>query len=204
MAKCRLCKSKTDNPVIKGIYKFCSLDHSIEFTIGQMNKQRERNIKKAKQVAVKKVKVQKKKDKHRLKELKSRGDWYRELQKVVNYYVKHIKENNGPCRTCGTHNPSIKYDAGHYIAVGHNMDLRFELTNIHIQCSVKCNQFGRGMPVEYGEFIKKEYGEGHYHWLNTSYLCHKPHPTLKEQFPIWQDIEAEIKRYRLLIKGATA
>jgi len=173
----------------KGV--FCTIDAAVKYAYD--------NKSKGKEIV---YKAQKKKDVVRTKELKSRGAWYKELQTVVNYYVKHVKENNGPCRTCGTHNPSIKYDAGHYIAVGHNMDLRFELTNIHIQCSVKCNQFGRGMPVEYGEFIKKEYGEGHYHWLNTSYLCFKPHPTLKEQFPIWQDIESEIKRYRLLIKGA--
>ena len=58
------------------------------------------------------------------------------------------------------------------------------------------------MPVEYGEFIKAVYGEGHYNWLHTNFLCHKPHPTLKEQFPTSQDIELEIKRYRKLLKDA--
>ena len=86
-------------------------------------------------------------------------------------------------------------------SVGSNMDLRFELTNIHIQCSVNCNQFGRGMPVEYDEFIKNKYGSGHYNWLNTKFLCHKPHPTLKEQFPTYQDIECEIKKYADILKS---
>jgi len=188
--KAKCCGNSVRDYIVVNNMAFCSYESAAKW--GYANKSKGSEIKR---------KLQKKKDVVRKKELKSRGDWYRELQAVVNYYVKHIKENNGPCRTCGTHNPGIKYDAGHYIAVGHNMDLRFELTNIHIQCSMQCNQFGRGMPVEYGEFIKQEYGEGHYHWLNTSYLCHKPHPTLKEQFPIWQDIEAEIKRYRLLNKG---
>ena len=187
--KCKSCGDYVREFIITPKGVFCNIDSAVKYAYDNKSKGKE-VIHKAQMV----------KDKKRLKELKSRGDWYRELQTVVNYYVKHVKENNGPCRTCGTHNPNIKYDAGHYIAVGHNMDLRFELTNIHIQCSMQCNQFGRGMPVEYSEFIKKEYGEGHYHWLNTSYLCHKPHPTLKEQFPIWQDIEAEIKMYRALIK----
>ena len=147
-------------------------------------------------------KSQKKKDKKRTKELMSRGAWYQKLQKVVNKYVLHTRDKGLPCSTCRTMN-DIKYDAGHYIAVGRNMDLRFELTNIHRQCSVKCNQFGRGMPVEYDEFIKNKYGIGHYNWLNTKFLCHKPHPTLKELFPTWQDIEVEIKRFNGLIKELT-
>lgn len=188
--KAKCCGKRVRDYIVINNVAFCSRESAVKWSYD--NKSKGAEIKR---------KTQKKKDTARKKELKSRGDWYRELQTVVNYYVKHVKENNGPCRTCGTHSSNIKYDAGHYIAVGHNMDLRFELTNIHIQCSVKCNQFGRGMPVEYGEFIKREYGEGHYHWLNSSYLCHKPHPTLKEQFPVWQDIEEEIKRYRKLIKG---
>ncbi len=145
-------------------------------------------------------KVQRKKDKHRLKELMSRGAWYQKLQVVVNKYVLHTRDKELPCCTCSTEN-NIKFDAGHYIAVGKNMDLRFELTNIHRQCSLQCNQFGRGMPVEYGEFIKNKYGVGHYNWLNTKFLCHKPHPTLKELFPTWGDIEDEIKRFNKLIKS---
>ena len=81
-----------------------------------------------------------------------------------------------------------------------NIDLRFENTNIHKQCSQQCNVFGRGMPVEYDEFIIKKYGIGHYNWLNTKFLCHKPHPTLKEQFPTWQDIEEEINKYAEILR----
>ena len=190
--KAKCCGKRVRDYIVVNNSAFCSYESASKWAYD--NKSIGKEIK---------FKEQKKKDIVRKKELKSRGDWYKELQTFVNYYVKHVKENNGPCVTCGTHNPNIKYDAGHYIAVGHNSNLRFELTNIHIQCSVKCNQFGRGMPVEYGEFIKQRYSESHYHWLNTSYLCHKPHPSLKDQFPIWQDIEIEIKRYRKLIKEFT-
>lgn len=148
----------------------------------------------------KEVKDQKLKYKAKKKELITRSAWYQKLQVVVNRYVKR-RDIDKACCTCGTCGDHLKYDAGHYIAVGKNIDLRFELTNIHLQCSIKCNVFGRGMPVEYGEFIKAVYGEGHYNWLHTKYLCHKPHPTLKEQFPTTNDIELEITKYRELLRG---
>tara|TARA_R110000772_G_scaffold106420_3_gene208370 strand:- start:5205 stop:5729 length:525 start_codon:yes stop_codon:yes gene_type:complete len=169
---------------------FCTFDEAVKYA----NKNKSKG---AKVVATN----QKKKDNHRKKELMSRGAWYQKLQQVKNKWITKVRDVDEFCCTCPTQN-DVKYDAGHYIAVGSNMDLRFEETNIHKQCSVQCNQFGRGMPVQYDEFIKQKYGVGHYSWLNTKFLCHKPHPTLKELFPTWQDIELEIIRYRKLLKDA--
>lgn len=146
-------------------------------------------------------KKQKAKDTQRKKELMTRSQWYQKLQQVKNKWVTKVRDVDEFCCTCPKQS-DVKYDAGHYIAVGKNIDLRFEETNIHKQCSLQCNQFGRGMPVEYDEFIKQKYGVGHYNWLNTKFLCYKPHPTLKELFPTWQDIEEEIHRYRKLLKDA--
>ncbi|MFK5950849.1 MAG: recombination protein NinG [Methylococcales bacterium] len=200
--KCKLCKEYKSAE--KGnkypIGWFCCQEHALKFASEQTSKRIKLENNKAKQVQAGKVKAQKTKDKWRLKELMSRGAWYNKLQRVVNQYVTKVRDVGKPCSTCGTSNPDIKYDAGHYIAVGHNMDLRFELTNIHIQCSIKCNQFGRGMPVEYDEFIKNKYGIGHYNWLNTKFLCYKPHPTLKERFPTWQDIEEEINKFAKILR----
>lgn len=194
--KCSYCKLKKEVAFDTGIYKFCSND--CRFNMGKtiLDKQK----KKAKQAVIKKAKTQKSKDKRRLKELMSRGAWYQKLQRVKNQWVTKVRDVNEFCCTCSTEN-DIKYDAGHYIAVGKNIDLRFEDTNIHKQCSQQCNVFGRGMPVEYDEFIKKKYGVGHYNWLNTKFLCHKPHPTLKEQFPTWQDIEDEINKYAIILRN---
>ena len=178
---------------------FCSYDLAIKWANEQTSKRINRENNKVKQVAVKKVKTQKTKDKHRMKELMSRGAWYQKLQRIKNQWVTKVRDKDLFCCTCPTEN-DIKYDAGHYIAVGKNIDLRFELTNIHKQCSQKCNVFGRGMPVEYDEFIINKYGVGHYNWLNTKFLCHKPHPTLKEQFPTWQDIEEEINKYAKILR----
>ena len=56
---------------------------------------------------------------------------------------------------------------------------------------------GSGMPVEYDIQLDIEYGEGFADKLN----CVANYPTLKEQFPTWQDIEAEIIRYRKLLRA---
>ncbi|HHZ70840.1 MAG TPA: hypothetical protein EYN54_11320 [Methylococcaceae bacterium] len=188
-----------ENLIINPKGKFCSFDLMMEWANEQTTIRINKAARKAKTVVNKKVKAQKVKDKAKKKELITRSEWYQKLQRVVNQYITKVRDKDKACCSCGTCGDHLKYDAGHYIAVGSNMDLRFELTNIHLQCSVKCNVFGRGMPVEYGEFIKAVYGEGHYNWLHTNFLCHKPHPTLKEQFPTVPDIELEIKRYRELI-----
>ena len=127
--------------------------------------------------------------------LRKRADWYKILGPLVNQYVLHIRDKDEPCCTCGKANQAVKYDAGHYLSVGAHGSLRFELTNIHKQCSVNCNQHGSGMRAEYNEFIKAKYGQEHYEWLNGK------HPTLKNTFPHYEDIKAEIERYRKLIRS---
>ena len=180
----RLCKYhgiRIRNYIVVNNMAFCSYESAAKW--GFDNKSKGYEIKR---------KLQKKKDVVRKKELMTRNDWYKRLERLVNQYVKHVKEKDQPCCTCGAINKKI--DAGHYLSVGSNPDLRFELTNIHNQCSVNCNQIGSGMRPEYNEYIKERYGDDHYDWLNG------PHKTLKEIFPTWQDIEIEIIRYRKLLR----
>jgi hypothetical protein len=125
--------------------------------------------------------------------VKSMAEWFCQLQKLVNQYVVHARDKNAPCCTCGTTNP-IKYDAGHYRSRGACKELRFELTNIHKQCSVRCNQHGSGMRAEYREFITRKYGADRLEWLDG------PHPLLKDQFPHYEDVKKEILRYRRLLR----
>lgn len=187
MPKCKVCKSKFEAKYF--LQKAC-LDPVCLAAWSKLEREKEVKVSN---------KTQKSKDKKRLKELMSRGAWYQKLQRVKNQWITKVRDVDEFCCTCPTEN-DVKYDAGHYIAVGKNIDLRFEDTNIHKQCSQQCNVFGRGMPVEYDEFIKNKYGVGHYNWLNTKFLCHKPHPTLKEVFPTWQDIEEEINRYAKILR----
>lgn len=118
------------------------------------------------------------------------------LQDLINQYVVHIRDVNEPCCTCGTTNPGIKYDAGHCFTRGARSDLRYELTNIHKQCSVNCNQFASGDKGAHKEFIANRYGADHLAKLED----HTQWPSLKERFPDWQSIEAEIAKWRAVIR----
>jgi hypothetical protein len=129
------------------------------------------------------------------RKVRTREEWFNILGKLVNQYVNHVRDAGKPCCTCGK-TSDVKYDAGHYRSRGACKELRFELTNIHRQCSVNCNQHGSGMRHEYREFIINKYGKDHLDWLDG------PHPSLKEQFPHYTDIEAEAKRYRKLISDS--
>jgi len=140
------------------------------------------------------AKVERKETSQKKKELMTRSQWYTKLQKLVNQYVTKIRDINKPCCTCGTSNPDIKYDAGHCFTVGSRSDIRFDLSNIHIQCSQVCNVYGSGMVAEHKQFILHNLGQSE---LDRLECVGKP---LKEQFPNWQDIELEIIRYRILLR----
>ena len=126
--------------------------------------------------------------------VKRRSEWMDNLQTVVNQYVLHVRDKGKPCCTCGKER-GVKFDAGHMRSRGACPELRFELTNIHAQCSINCNQHGSGMRHEYREFITTEYGADHLEWLDG------PHPSLKEIFPHYIDIKNEIARYRKLLRA---
>jgi len=179
--KCKYHGTATREYIVVNNMAFCSFDFAVKWASEN------------KSIGKKKIQVkQRKKDKVRLKELMSRSEWYSKLERLVNQYAKHVKEKNEPCCTCGASNNKI--DSGHFRSVGSCPELRFELTNIHNQCSVNCNQIGSGKRAEYNEYIIKRYGIDHYNWLIGK------HPSLKEQFPTWQDIEKEILRYRKLLR----
>ena len=194
--KCKQCKELklAANGIKTPKGWFCCMEHALEFSNEQRRKEEQRRINK-------KEKEDRQETKRRKKELMTRSEWLRKLQSEVNKYAR-IRDKREPCCTCGTTNPNIKYDAGHYIAVGRGGadPRRFELTNIHKQCSVNCNQHGSGMRAEYREFIRNKYGEEHLEWLE----CESNFKPLKEQFPHWTDIENEILKFRKMIKELEA
>lgn len=180
--RCLFCRDyfEADTMVTTPKGKFCTYEHAIEYA----NKKTAGN-KKKKQRAV---------DSQQKKELMTRSKWFARLQALVNQFVRY-RDSGEPCCTCGTTNPNIKYDAGHCFTVAARSDIRFELTNIHRQCSNNCNVHGSGMRNEYEQFIIVRYGADHLEWLK------EVKPSLKVQFPNWQDIEQEIIRYRKLLRS---
>lgn len=183
--KCKQCKNYVSEFVTVGAGTFCTIDSAVTFSYNAMKKKRAAAINKAKKEYNTETK--------RLKEtIKKRSAWYDSLQVLVNRYVL-LRDRGKPCCTCGKTN-DVKYDAGHMLSRGAHPETRFELTNIHRQCSVNCNQHGSGMRKEYELFIIKTYGKEHLEWLMG------PHKLLKNQFPHVDDIKAEIKKFNAMIK----
>lgn len=197
-SKCKFCgaRKETAEGVKTPAGFFCDFDHAFKF--GNANKEVGRKKLNAKRLQdAKKQEAEKRKEfRQRKKEVKPRKYWYDKLQLLVNQYITKVRDLNKPCCTCGTSSGDIKYDAGHFFTRAARPDLRFELSNIHIQCSVNCNVHGSGMRKEHAEFIIEKYGQEKLDWL-TNESNHKP---LKEQFPHWSDIEKEILRYRKLLR----
>jgi len=148
----------------------------------------------------KRIESDAKKERKAMKEakerVKPRKDWLDKLQTVVNQYVQYVKDKGEPCCTCGSNKAGVKYDAGHCFTKGARSDLRYELTNIHRQCSNYCNVNNSGFQGKHKEFIAAKYGAEHLAKLED----HTQWPTLKETFPTHHEIKAEIVRYRKLLK----
>ena len=194
--KCKNCErqDRAKEGFVVGVNWVCSKECAFELGNKALNKARERQKQKDKQVQAKIKRKASENNRKRKKDVKPLKEWQDKLQKLVNQYVVHVRDKDKPCCTCGTTAPDIKYDAGHYRTRKAAPELRYELTNIHIQCSQQCNVFGSGMRAEYREFIKGVYGSDHLEWLDGK------HPSLKDRFPHWSDYEREIVRYRGLLR----
>ena len=91
------------------------------------------------------------------------SDLKKNLQTLVNKYVRYRDTNNGTkgnCISCGREiiYGDSKCQAGHYIDCGANGRLRFDLFNLNGQCC-NCNAFNNGNKLGYREGLIKKYGE---------------------------------------------
>lgn len=195
--KCKGCgdpyEKQPDHPPFRN---WCSSDCAITIIRTAQDRARAKQKAKAKREhksIEKSARATHRADKERVKPM---SQWFDKLQALVNQYVCHVRDKNEPCCTCGKTSVSVKYDAGHYRSRGACKELRFELTNVHKQCSVNCNQHGSGMRAEYIEFLRAKYGQAHLDWLDG------PHPLLKDQFPHYEDVKTEIVRYRKLLRDS--
>ena len=69
-------------------------------------------------------------------------------QKAFNAFIRE-RDRHRPCISCGTYNPNLRYDAGHYRTIGAHPELRFSEDNCHKQCHYNCNINRSGNIVEY-------------------------------------------------------
>jgi hypothetical protein len=80
----------------------------------------------------------------------------KKTQTIINQYIR-LRDQYKPCISCGTTNQTIQYHAGHFQPMGANQNLRFNLLNIHKQCS-RCNNYLSGNLVQYRENLIKKIG----------------------------------------------
>ncbi len=139
-----------------------------------------------------KNKLQKEKNiekKESLEKLKTHKDFLKDLQKVVNLYIRKRDENK-PCVSCGTFKCE-EFHAGHYIATTKQY-LRFNELNIHKQCS-KCNTHLRGNLIPYRIELIKRIGLEKVEWLesNMNNELKMTIPEIKEKI---QEFKTKIKQ----------
>lgn len=114
------------------------------------------------------LKVERKKDRERKEKLKSRGDFVKEAQTEVNRFrrLEELAKGRG-CISCGRSQEEVQgtegwkpggaWDAGHFVGVGANASLRFEPSNIWLQCK-SCNA-GSGKYARKAATVAKSYEE---------------------------------------------
>lgn len=168
--RCRICKKKFEPKRFLQKTCFtpkCALEYS------RIEKQKEWN---------KKKKVLKDK-------LKTKSDYVKELQILVNKFVRN-RDKDKHCISCSK--PlNNKFDAGHYRSAGGNPELRFNELNIHGQC-VYCNQHLHGNLIDYRINLIERIGIE-----NVEYLERKHEPT-HYKIP---ELKEMIKQYKLKNKN---
>jgi len=110
----------------------------------------------------KEAKAERLNDKERKEALKSKNDVAKEVERIVNAYIRE-RDKDLPCVSCGTFT-SASWEAGHYVSVGANKTIRFEPENIHKQCH-SCNHHKGGNAIPYRINLIKRIGLDRVEWL---------------------------------------
>ena len=117
----------------------CGIDCAISLVKDKNDKRLVKDIKTAKAIERKDIKLRKEK-------LKSRSQHLKECQTVFNRFIR-LRDEKDPCISCQRHHTG-QYHAGHYKSVGAHPELRFNELNCSKQCR-PCNEFKSGNIVNY-------------------------------------------------------
>lgn len=115
------------------------------------------------------ARAERKRDRERLRQMRPLRAFLADAQKAVNAYVR-LRDAHLPCISCGTTRGT--WDAGHYRTRKAAPELRFDLDNLHKQCS-QCNTFDAGNLVAYRANLLARIGPERVARLEG------PHPTPK-------------------------
>ena len=180
MTKCKFCKKPATNKV--GLNYFCDADCAY-------NQVRANFIKKIDKEAGER----RKRDREKLKRLKTRSEWLKELQVIFNKFIR-LRDAGLPCISCGAlDDGSRQMQAGHYKTVGAHPALRFDESNCHSQCS-RCNNFLSGNLLPYRVALIAKVGQA-----EVDRLEGKQEP-LKLTIP---EIQILIVEYKAKVKALT-
>jgi hypothetical protein len=118
---------------------------------------------KVKAVSDKAARVKHNADKERVK---TKAKWLSDLQVIVNLYVR-LRDKHESCASCYK-GPEWggQWQAGHYYSRGHSSSLRFNLNNIHKQCSV-CNNHLSGNIGQYTPKLINKIGQHRFDYLTA-------------------------------------
>lgn len=168
MTRCKICRTPYKKWSIS--QKVCP---DINCAIELMQQEKEKRARKAHAAA--KVKA------------KTRAEWLKDTQAVVNKFIR-LRDGN-LCISCGrVHQGQIH--AGHYLSVGAHPALRFTEININSQCSA-CNNYLSGNIVNYRKGLIAKIGVGKVEWLEGK---HEPAKfTIPELIEIKQVYAAKCK-----------
>lgn len=133
--------------------------------------------------AAKKAQVERKTHREDVLKAKSRWQWLKEAQAAFNAYIR--KRDEGlPCISCGSF--TGKKNAGHYRSVGSAPELRFEESQVWLQCE-KCNSYLSGNLINYRINLIKRIGLDKVEWIEEK------HEPKKYTIPEIKSIKAQYK-----------
>lgn len=172
-AKCPICRQPATERF--GLKLFCSMEHAVRWAKTQQDKRKAKEKTEARR-----------KDREKLKSLKTRSEWLREAQTVFNKYIR-IRDAGLPCISCGhPDDGSRQRHASHYKSVGGNPALRFDPNNCHSSCSI-CNNWLSGNLVLYRVALIAKVGQDEVDRLEG------PQEALKLTIPEIQELIAKYK-----------
>lgn len=187
MTKCPICRQPATERF--GLKLFCSMEHAVAWAKTQQDKAKAKK-------ATKDTSEQRKRDRERLKQLKTRPEWLREAQVVFNKFIR-LRDAGLPCISCGAlDDGSRQMQAGHYKTVGAHPALRFDEKNCHSQCS-RCNNFLSGNLLPYRVALIAKIGQAEVERLEG------PQQPLKLTIAEIQALIAECKAKVKTLSGKT-
>lgn len=191
--RCKYCKEYVGEWIKVPAGIFCTRLHAAKWAEEKRDRERAKRLEAAK-------KERRKETRQKKKEVRSRTKWFDMIKTEVHWYVKHVLYPGYPCYTCDKPQGQAKarsFQAGHFMPAKQADPRRFMLENLRMQCSV-CNCHNSGRQGEYEKRMRLEMGDEHVDWLMRE-ANFKP---LKEQFPTWQDLEAELRRWQKINREA--